>query len=105
MINLSRDTFWNVKISEDRRVIQAIIGKWAMLLRLGKPDISNIKKLYSHFRKFSKMEFKPERLFEYNIDNYEFQKDWITLRTVVISNFYNNNSKNNQPNEGTVLIL
>ena len=88
IIHLTRSVYWNVYLNEDRDIIMSIINKWGLMFVLGKEGVTEIRTLIKHFKKFSLAPFDPARLLEYNLENYSIQKDWISLRTVVINNFY-----------------
>ena len=86
--HLKRCTFWNVHIRDDTEKIEAVINKWGVMCKLGKPGVEEIKILTQHFKKFSHDIFDPSRLMEYSVTNPDVQKDWVALRTVIINNFF-----------------
>jgi hypothetical protein len=88
MNRLRGSKFWNVIITEDQDLIDAVVNKWCLMFVLQKEDLKELRHLSGYFSYFSDKIFDPSILREYNLKSYDLQKDWIALRAVIISNYY-----------------
>ena len=105
MNRLRCSKFWNVKITEDQDLIDAVVNKWCLIITLGKQDRKQLRHLAGYFTMFSHKNFDPNILKNYNLESYDLQKDWIALRAVIISNYYKSCISNDYVQENSDIDL